>query len=1390
MRVDRSVYRMMHLCIIGLALFAFTLALPSPTEIQDPSTSIDGVPRLEARDAKPFALRIMPLGASITTGLKSSDKNGYRIWIREQLRHAGWEVNMVGSLKSGTMRDNDNEGWSGWVIDQVAQEAEKTIPKAPNLILINAGTNDAVKDLDVDRAGERMNVLLTRLYEGIPGTTIILSTLLSNGDPKAQANVVKINEQYRNIAAARRKNGDKIVLAEMSDFIKVSELVDGTHPNDFGYKKMASVWWAAIQEAESAKFLSKPKDIGESDWAYTTCEKKFGSGNDGGKIQTQRGSGWDDGDYKHNAQSMGRIKQIGITGSKGDTHPGINYAQLVNQGGAHREGALDELVWTRDGKGTWMYPNNNNGKFGEPVKIDVKDNCLARGVHWGDLNNDGLDDFICISREGAMYASMNQGGSPPQFKYIGLVREAPGGDLAQANVRLGDIDGDGRLDYCLVKGNGDIQCWRNGGQKDAPTPEFNGYWQDLGTVFTGKGMGDIAGVRLVDINGDFRADWLWLDEEGKVTTYINQRGTGKGSLAPDWRRIGVTHAGMGVKGARDRIKFGQVYAKGGADYVWIESLQNADTYNHYTTVWKNIGSGGTTLKGDGDYYCDWRGTGADDYIWISPTGRALLYGNVHKPPTWVPEGPQIFDLGRDRKGIHLADFNGDGKCDVWAVNRETGAAEVWINHWNEDTTSGFLDYRGVVTGNVKCTEGWGVGYRDIGVRMADLDGDGRADYLCMEPNGRTVGWLNKGENKFEAKGQVKRTHGYDRANHVWADVDGDGLVDFLWVDKFNGNTKVWINKGPIPTAGSSWKWELLDGPRYQGSDRGAYTWFNTCPGSDSTAADDVDPSVDPDLPAYTPPNQPTPTGTPPVSPTATGIPIGEAPDGYYEHWPLNDRDRMESVCNHLDELDKDLWNKNDMGNWLTTTAGWYQKLSLNPDLNLDPDHPFKWPGGLADALAKYNGSRIEVPPPYSWECANVRGSCTVNHLKDVDPCKEGRMYRVQALTAVHNLAEFLRVMYSMTEEIWTNAGFKNAGLVLRYSHKGDENTEFGEDAGMTIGAGFASIMGAFFLTPMAGVAAGAMTIGAGAVAALGGLAPADLKFNTYAQLGDKSADMHNAMTQGLDVFYNSLFFKKPPTDPSWVTSPTALPRILNTGNFASHKSVVAPTDEETSKYSMVPEKAGLVKYVVAPLINMLWQKDLYYIVRIDNKSIRNSNGETYHPCDKNGDMFENTDTTNMKWCNPDDTAFFFYHQGDNDHIPKGMDKLPDDYGFNGYDVARSSYLVQRTTNEWQSKVNIDSYFSWVPQTSGSDIPAWQMMRWNLPVCDLAEYGVEEECGSGLLWDVCMYSIIKEVCGRRDGWPKDYDFISGLTGRPLPHKEEGTPYSKPLSPAEAVQLLMG
>jgi hypothetical protein len=53
-------------------------------------------------------LRILPLGASITWGLKSETHNGYRKYLRDQLRFDGWEVNMVGSKHDpdSTMKDN------------------------------------------------------------------------------------------------------------------------------------------------------------------------------------------------------------------------------------------------------------------------------------------------------------------------------------------------------------------------------------------------------------------------------------------------------------------------------------------------------------------------------------------------------------------------------------------------------------------------------------------------------------------------------------------------------------------------------------------------------------------------------------------------------------------------------------------------------------------------------------------------------------------------------------------------------------------------------------------------------------------------------------------------------------------------------------------------------------------------------------------------------------------------------------------------------------------------------------------------------------------------------------------------------------------------------------
>lgn len=121
-----------------------------------------------------------------------------------------------------------------------------------------------------------MNTLLTTLYSTIPNTTIILSTLLPN--KKQPDRIQQISTQYRDLVALRRAQNDRIVLADMSSFIKVDQLVDGTHPDDEGYREMAAVWWTAIQEAEKAGFIQYAANTGTNGLVSENVEVELDGG--------------------------------------------------------------------------------------------------------------------------------------------------------------------------------------------------------------------------------------------------------------------------------------------------------------------------------------------------------------------------------------------------------------------------------------------------------------------------------------------------------------------------------------------------------------------------------------------------------------------------------------------------------------------------------------------------------------------------------------------------------------------------------------------------------------------------------------------------------------------------------------------------------------------------------------------------------------------------------------------------------------------------------------------------------------------------------------------------------------------------------------------------------
>ena len=206
--------------------------------------------RVSSLETKP-SLYLMPLGGSVTYGVGSSHGNGYRQFLREMLLADGYRVLFVGSRRSGSMSNGENEGWRGYRLDQIDQRARGSVPTLlPNVFTINAGSNDCIQDFQIEGFGQRMDNMLEYLWQTTPTSAVILSTLLVNADKQVNSRVSRVNDQLRELARVKASKQRNIVLADMNcgQGPQLEDLVDGTHPNDEGYKKMASIWFDAIRQ--------------------------------------------------------------------------------------------------------------------------------------------------------------------------------------------------------------------------------------------------------------------------------------------------------------------------------------------------------------------------------------------------------------------------------------------------------------------------------------------------------------------------------------------------------------------------------------------------------------------------------------------------------------------------------------------------------------------------------------------------------------------------------------------------------------------------------------------------------------------------------------------------------------------------------------------------------------------------------------------------------------------------------------------------------------------------------------------------------------------------------------------------------------------------------------
>ncbi|KPM44471.1 hypothetical protein AK830_g2091 [Neonectria ditissima] len=814
-------------------------------------------------------LRILSLGASIMSGTGGASGNGARKPLRDALRYDGWEVNMVGSRGTGTMQDWNHEATPGHIIDEVRVRLKLSIGYKPNIVIINAGTNDAVRNIDPNRAGARMNGILDDIWaaDGMSKTCVMLSTVLDTNDPTGSTVRLNINAQYRVLVNNRIAEGKCIYLADMDppaphpasgwintwDDYNADEVIH-VHPSDKGFLKLGYIFYKAINKAASDGKLVEPEDFGTGS---TVCDKFDGNGVDAGGL-TQRGSGNHDGIYYHNSEEKG----IRWTWDSDSDRNQWRFARLFSRN-------YDDIVgWfstsdTANAFGAWANSADGQGSFTKLNDLNPSYYCDPSGIYFIDMNADGLDDFVCIEETGDAYLSINRGdgdragGKVPTFRHVGKIKSNEG--YKRDHVLMADIDGDGRGDYGIVDGSGNVRFWRNGWVNDMPQ-----YWQDLGRRFASTGLGSYLGVRFEDINGDGRDDAMWVGTDGKTHTWTNSRSCKKGyvgdGLNVAWRQAfykgassGPTHNGMGgyvsedEPNLRSRIHFARIYGQSSVfgnlplqDYVFLEHVKLSSGKHRFNMrVWKNTGGGGTKLVADGNKYCNMAGhsDGRVDYVWTQSTGEMTIFINRGKGTIgdsdaegyWDASTGIIFRPPRsmNRRDLHLQDWDGDGDCDIIYVNPDTNAVEVFLNNFPQTGKWEWTHLTNPAPG-LTCKYKRGLAIFDLSVRFADLTGNHRADYLCIAPDGTVSGFLQEDNGAFVDVGQIKFAVGKDRANLRWADVDGDGLDDMLWIEKFSGDTFIWYNGGrgsPSTGGGSSFYWRTQEKKAFYGLSAGTCLYY-------------------------------------------------------------------------------------------------------------------------------------------------------------------------------------------------------------------------------------------------------------------------------------------------------------------------------------------------------------------------------------------------------------------------------------------------------------------------------------------------------------------------------------------------------------------------------------
>lgn len=181
--------------------------------------------------------RVLCVGDSITEGTDSD--GGYRSKLYDRV---------AGLIFVGPYTTNNrvglplaHAGLSGERADEIEVTAGTNtwmVTYTPDLVLLQAGTNDLIQGADASTTASRLDSLAGALADARPAAKIVLLSV-PFGTYSGSAAIATINAALPAVARAHRGAGRDVVYYDAASLLVGGDMAESTHPTLSGYGKIA-----------------------------------------------------------------------------------------------------------------------------------------------------------------------------------------------------------------------------------------------------------------------------------------------------------------------------------------------------------------------------------------------------------------------------------------------------------------------------------------------------------------------------------------------------------------------------------------------------------------------------------------------------------------------------------------------------------------------------------------------------------------------------------------------------------------------------------------------------------------------------------------------------------------------------------------------------------------------------------------------------------------------------------------------------------------------------------------------------------------------------------------------------------------------------------------------